>query len=99
MATILSKEACIKIKEIREEIAELGASDWMCEGADDHCNAFFSNTTEGYCLADYSGNITVNNGAVITPDLRKLAKLEGEISQIVLEEELRTPSGTEDLEM
>ena len=108
MAIILSQEQCNRIRAIREEIRAIhGIDGWMCEGADDRCNAFFNNDIDGYFLADYSGNIVFSNNVRITQELRKLARLEGQIQLVVeraeaeeiLEEEPRSHSATENERM
>ncbi len=92
MATILSQEQCNRIKAIREEINAIpGIEGWMSEGADDRCNTFFNNDTDGYFLADDQGNIVLSKNVRITQELRKLAWLEGQI-RLIAEEEPKSHS-------
>ena len=85
MATILSKEQCDRISSIRSKIRQLSCDDWMCEGSDLPgycCNALFNNELDQFFLADYRGNIIEARDVTITPVLRELARLYGEIRLI-----------------
>lgn len=87
MANILSKEQCDQIRTLRTEEAKLGLEDWMTESSDDDCLIIFNNAIEVSFIVDYFGNIkSVFKEECptfeITPELRKLAKIEGKIAQI-----------------
>ena len=82
-AGMLNEFQVEQIKAIRRQIRNLGLDDWMIEGYDTGLDSLFNNELDVWLLIDYNGNIVKNpDGVEITPELKKLAELNGKIRKI-----------------
>lgn len=99
MQEALTKEQANKIFELKEKANKLDVRGWSCESENIRtgyapdpantakfipCNIFRNNTFGVYILANYNGDILLQNAnSLITRELREFMKIEGEMKKVM----------------
>ena len=83
MGMILNSDQSARIKAIRKEIRNMHMDGWMVEGYDEGLDIMFNNDLDCSIIFDYNGRVVnCSRDTEITPDLKRLMSLYGQIRKI-----------------